>query len=217
MLFDHLTQKKGMSVEEALDVISEEFVNYNKLPGRGRDYLESIGLLWFYNYKLRATKVALRTARSRPLTTLLMAGGIEPSFGIDTVFSSSLPGKWLGGRSVETSLAVLWQGLGTPQGPWGTLGLCWCLGTESGKEIGFSPANGSSEAAFPGQTRLQSLKTGNFPQLQWTPVNCSGGNIRIQIAVPGSGSGSVWPISRRCRSDVQERPRQVLPKVGCHV
>ena len=91
VLYDHLTQKKGMSKEAALGVISEEFVNYNRLPGRGRDYLESIGLLWFYNYKLRITKVALKMARERPLTALLMVGGVEPLFGADTVFSSSLP------------------------------------------------------------------------------------------------------------------------------
>jgi hypothetical protein len=45
-LYDHLMQNKKMGQSEALDVIAEEFVNYNRLAGRGRDFLESIGLMW---------------------------------------------------------------------------------------------------------------------------------------------------------------------------
>jgi hypothetical protein len=37
VLYDHLKAKGGMSEREILDVISEEFVNYNRLPGRGRE------------------------------------------------------------------------------------------------------------------------------------------------------------------------------------
>jgi len=38
-------------------------VNYNRNAGRGRDYLESIGMLWFMNYKIRIMKIAIRTMR----------------------------------------------------------------------------------------------------------------------------------------------------------
>lgn len=58
VLYEHLTEKKGKSEREALDVIFEEFVAYNRLSGRGRDTAESLGLLWFYNYKLRIMKPA---------------------------------------------------------------------------------------------------------------------------------------------------------------
>ncbi len=97
-LYDHLMIKKGMTQEEALAVISEEFVNYNRLPGRGRDYLESVGALWFYNYKLRITKIAIKTIRERPLSALLYMGSVGPAWGIDTVGSGSLIGAGLDGR-----------------------------------------------------------------------------------------------------------------------
>ena len=66
VLYDHLTKEKGMSQEDTMRIISEEFVNYNRLSGRGRDYLESIGLLWFMNYKIRIMKVMARMIRERP-------------------------------------------------------------------------------------------------------------------------------------------------------
>ena len=65
VLYDHLTQKKGMDSETALEEIMEEFVQYNRLPGRGRDFLESMGLLWFWNYKLRIMKIAVKMLRER--------------------------------------------------------------------------------------------------------------------------------------------------------
>ena len=98
VLFDHLTKVKKMDEREALDRIFEEFVAYNRLPGRSRDFLESSGLLWFWNYKLRIMKVGLNTARERPLSALLMAGGIGAQTGIDTVWDGSLAGAALDGR-----------------------------------------------------------------------------------------------------------------------
>jgi hypothetical protein len=93
VLYDHLTQEKGMTKEAALDVLQEEFVNYNRLAGRGRDFLESIGLLWFYNYKLRIMKVAHRMLRERPVSALLYAGGLGPMIDADTVLTGSLAGN----------------------------------------------------------------------------------------------------------------------------
>ena len=94
VLYDHLTQEKGMGKEEALDVLMEEFVQYNRLPGRGRDFAENImGLLWFFNYKLRITKIAMKMWRERPLQSLLVMGGAGPMTGVDTTWSGSLPAK----------------------------------------------------------------------------------------------------------------------------
>ena len=92
-LYEHLIEKKGMEKQAALDKIFEEFVPYNRLPGRGRDFLESIGLMWFWNYKLRIMKVMANTLRERPLTALMMVGGVGPSTGIDTVWDGSLAGN----------------------------------------------------------------------------------------------------------------------------
>lgn len=100
VLYDHLLEKKGMTNDQAMDVIFEEFVQYNRLPGRDRDFLESHGLLWFFNYKLRIMKIAVKLLRERPVTALFMFGGVGPSTGIDTVADGSLAGTmWDGSAS----------------------------------------------------------------------------------------------------------------------
>lgn len=71
ILFNHLREKEGLSDKEALARITEEFVNYDRLPGRTRGGLENMGLLWFYNFKLRMTKVAVSTIRNNPLHAFL--------------------------------------------------------------------------------------------------------------------------------------------------
>lgn len=98
VLYDHLMKSKGYSEKQAMDVIKEEFVNYNRNAGRGRDYLENMGLLWFYNYKLRIMKVLARSLRERPASMLFWAGGVGPMTDIDTVASGSVAGAFLDGR-----------------------------------------------------------------------------------------------------------------------
>ena len=77
--------------EVALREINDEFVNYARLPGRWRTYGEDMGLTWFYNYKLRIMKIALRRIRKNPAAFLIGAqvGGM---LGIDTLLNS-LPGN----------------------------------------------------------------------------------------------------------------------------
>ncbi|MGI3212633.1 hypothetical protein ACROSR_16150 [Roseovarius tibetensis] len=71
VLYDHLTQEKNVEKQDAMDEIFEEFVPYNRLPGRGRDTLESFGLLWFFSYKLRIQKIAANAVRNRPVSSVL--------------------------------------------------------------------------------------------------------------------------------------------------
>ena len=89
ILFDHLTTNKGMSPKEAMAQITEEFVNYDRLPGRTRGALENSGLLWFYNYKIRTVKVALSVLRNNPLHALLAMSVPMPN-GIGTVETDNL-------------------------------------------------------------------------------------------------------------------------------
>ena len=70
-MYDHWTKTKGMSHEKAIGMVREEFVNYDTLPGRIRGGLERMGLLWFYNYKVRSVKVAAAIMRENPLTALM--------------------------------------------------------------------------------------------------------------------------------------------------
>lgn len=69
--YDHLIQEKKNTSDQALGKVGEEFVNYDRLTGRVRGYAENIGLLWFYNFKLRIMKVAMSTLRENPLQVLL--------------------------------------------------------------------------------------------------------------------------------------------------
>jgi len=78
--YDHLIEEKRLSQEEALASIGEEFVNYDRLPGRTRAYLENMGLLWFYNFKIRSVKVALAAIRENPLHALLVSLIPTPPF-----------------------------------------------------------------------------------------------------------------------------------------
>lgn len=70
LVYDHKLSQ-GNSPEDAYRAIRNEFVNYNLLPGRVRTTLEGLGLLWFWNFKIRIVKVALDTLRNNPLTALL--------------------------------------------------------------------------------------------------------------------------------------------------
>jgi hypothetical protein len=90
---------KGMNKNEALGMISEEFVNYDRLPGRFRGYLEKSGLLWFWAYKIGATKVAMSMMRRNPLQTMFTTLAPIPSFmgSVDTPLNSNLGYKMLNG------------------------------------------------------------------------------------------------------------------------
>jgi hypothetical protein len=71
ILYDDLVKRRKLSSGEALTRVTEAFVNYDFLPGRARNYLESIGLLWFFNYKIRIAKQALVMLRENPFQALV--------------------------------------------------------------------------------------------------------------------------------------------------
>jgi hypothetical protein len=83
ILYDHLTENKKQDSKIALAQLTEEFVNYDRLPGRVRGSLENMGLLWFYNYKIRSVKVGLSVLRNNPLhAALAMALPLPDSAGL---------------------------------------------------------------------------------------------------------------------------------------
>jgi hypothetical protein len=93
-LYDHMLSK-GKTQEEALRYVNDRFVNYNLMAGRTRDYLESMGITWFWNYKIRIQKVILATLRDNPLRFL------SSGLGADAVGSNSLLG--------DNALNVNWE------------------------------------------------------------------------------------------------------------
>jgi roadblock/LC7 domain-containing protein len=67
--YDHLISQ-GLSEDQALAQMNEEFVNFSALPGRTRSALEGYGLMWFMAFKLRITKIALQQLRDNPVRAL---------------------------------------------------------------------------------------------------------------------------------------------------
>lgn len=71
ILYHHLTTKKNVKPNKALSKVRYEYVNYDMLPGRTREYLENIGLLWFYNYKLRSVRTAVSMLKENPVGAII--------------------------------------------------------------------------------------------------------------------------------------------------
>ena len=100
IIYDELTQRKGKTREEALGRVTEEFINYDRLPGRFRGYMESVGLMWFYNFKIRSAKVAVSMIRNNPVhAAMAMLAPTPTMFGNvglpiqDNIFSITAQGN----------------------------------------------------------------------------------------------------------------------------
>lgn len=96
ILYKHLMSQPLANEDRVLDRIRYEFVNYDMLAGRSREYLENIGLLWFYNFKLRTTRVAFSMLRNNPLHALVFLGMPNIS-DIGSPLTDNLLSKILGG------------------------------------------------------------------------------------------------------------------------
>lgn len=94
--YEHLTNTKNMSHSDALRTVRYEYVNYDMLAGRSREYLENIGLLWFYNFKLRTTRVALSMFRENPLRSVLYLT-MPHIAGLGSPLTDNIVAKILGG------------------------------------------------------------------------------------------------------------------------
>jgi hypothetical protein len=110
VLYDHLVKNKKQDPARVLVKISEEFVNYNRGAGRGRDALESYGLLWFFNYSLRIQKILLSTLRERPVTGFMILNQVGPWLDVDTVASGSILNDIVNdGFDYKTGLGMGWD------------------------------------------------------------------------------------------------------------
>lgn len=71
----------------ALKEVNDEFVNYSRLPGRWRTYGEDMGMLWFFNYKLRIMKMTARRARKNP-AAFVIGSQIGGLLGLQTLLDT---------------------------------------------------------------------------------------------------------------------------------
>lgn len=109
VLYDHLS-KQGKTADEAMKGVTEEFVNYNLLPGRTRTALDNMGLTWFWAFKIRSIKVALQHIRHHPFRALMLSMG-NPMI-------PDVPGLTLGSPIDDNMLSVVGDGrLGYSIGP----------------------------------------------------------------------------------------------------
>ena len=98
--------KHKYNENEAIFRVTSEFVDYDFMPSRCREWLEKIGWGWYWNYKLRMSKVMMRMVRDNPFRSLMFLTLPSTVFGIDldTPFKDSALGKLLGmGPSLMSS------------------------------------------------------------------------------------------------------------------
>jgi len=91
--YDHLLAE-GLTADQALEKVNEEFVNFSLLPGRTRQYLESMGGTWFLSFKIRSMKVALQMMRDNPARSLTAVGvlGLEDGPTTDNLLAKMVEG-----------------------------------------------------------------------------------------------------------------------------
>lgn len=84
----------GVKLENAQRMAMEEFVNYDMMAGRTREYLENMGIIWFYNYKLRISKIAMDIFLHNP-ASWIFGELITPQWALDkgTVLSDNFFSK----------------------------------------------------------------------------------------------------------------------------
>lgn len=95
--YDWLTEH-GTQVNDALIKSMNEFVNYDMLAGRNREYLENLGVIMFYNYTLRSLRTAFDVMLHNPVSALLALHLFPDFITANNVFTDSFIGKLAGGR-----------------------------------------------------------------------------------------------------------------------
>lgn len=70
VLYKHLTAKKGVSHEQALQDASDAFINYDVPTSRGLQYMNDMGLFMFTKFFLRFQKVMAKLMKTQPANVL---------------------------------------------------------------------------------------------------------------------------------------------------
>lgn len=93
----HLMMKNGAKKEDAIKVVRDAFINYNKPNSRFVEWLNQMGFVMFTKYFTRIQKALGSTAKNHPLKVLLAILGQEYVLGnIDDVYDQSIVSKHYG-------------------------------------------------------------------------------------------------------------------------
>lgn len=99
ILYEHLTKNKGESESQAALKVADEFVDYDRVVGRNRQYFESIGALWFYNFMLRSVRSGFRLLKDNPLYLIAKLGTpLDAIEAIGDPMSDNVVGRVLSGK-----------------------------------------------------------------------------------------------------------------------
>ena len=89
-LFKHYTNNKGMDINEAMDRVAVEFIDYGMLTNKYIQFAEVTGLMAFFKYYMRIQMVIFDMIKQNParvLThTLLRTAGMAPESPLDSIF-----------------------------------------------------------------------------------------------------------------------------------
>lgn len=97
ILHEHLTKNKKLSSKSTLKKVTDAFVHYDLQMGRDRQALEKVGLLWFYNYKIRSLKTGLAIMRDNPVNGLLAQHMLSSIDGTGTPVTDNVLMKGMSG------------------------------------------------------------------------------------------------------------------------
>ena len=98
-LFNHLTKNEGYTQENALTAITEAFINYDLPPHKAMQYMNDVGITWFFKYFIRIQKVILNAFRDKPARILaFLAAQNLMAIDVDSPLNSFAPSVDLGAK-----------------------------------------------------------------------------------------------------------------------
>ncbi|XP_069177037.1 uncharacterized protein [Procambarus clarkii] len=109
-VMSEIMRDQGRHEKDIKMAIQDEFVNFTMHPGRTRGFIESLGFINFWNFKLRSGKQIFRALRENPAMAILniLIGNFTPLpiiGGVDTMLDASLwETKW--GYSVGQEMLI---------------------------------------------------------------------------------------------------------------
>lgn len=91
-LYNHQIKNEGTSHEDAITNIVDAFINYDLPPHKAMQYMNDMGITWFFKYFIRIQKVLIKGFRERPARILaLMVGQNMLGTDIDNPVNSFFP------------------------------------------------------------------------------------------------------------------------------
>ena len=76
-----LMESKGASHEQAVEIVMDDFINYNKANSKALEWANKNGLVMFSKYFTRIQRTISRLAKDKPMTVLMTVGLMDGLYG----------------------------------------------------------------------------------------------------------------------------------------